>query len=281
MRKYTASVCAAATIILCLSARLSFPLETVPDAIAAKRIVILSPAAADILLRLDAGSRVVGVTGSVQEFPAAVKVGTHLNPGIEKIASLKPDLIIASSRFDPELAGRMGANLFLYEPKTLDDIITAVRALSDAVGKKEAGTRLAAGLQAVLDGLKQPPHTPAVLYETRSTPVAVAKKHTVIRDVLERAGMRYAFPESTGAVSLEYLMAHQPEYYIYQEGPMNRNPVPPSERPGWEHFGSCAWKVNEFDFARPNTRLFETVKLLNDLLHTDAPCDRGKAVYGE
>ena len=271
MRKYTASACAAAAIILCLSA----------NAIAAERIVVLAPAAADILLRLDAGNRVVGVTGSVEEFPAAVKVGTHLNPGIEKTASLKPDLIIASSRFDPELAGRMGARLFLYEPKTLDDIVSAVRALADAVGKQQEGARLAADLQAVLDGLKQPAHAPTVLYESRSTPVAVAKKHTVIRDVLERAGMRYAFQESTGAVSLEYLMAHQPEYYIYQEGPMNRNPVPPSQRQGWEHFASCTWKVNEFDFARPNTRLFETVQNLNALLHTDAPCDRGRAVYGE
>lgn len=229
-------------------------------------MVILAPAAADVLERLGAGSGVVGVTNSVEGFPAAVKVGTHLNPGVEKIASLRPELIITTSRFNPELAERMGAALFVYEPKTLDAIVENVRLLATEVGREEQGRALAEELQAVLDGLTQPDRKPTVLYETRSNPLAIAKDNSVIADLLERAGMRYAYPASTGTLSAEYLMANQPEYYIYQDGPMNRNPVAPAERSGWENFRARAWKVNEFDFARPNTTLFETARILNGII---------------
>lgn len=258
---------------MCLSA------EARTEQLTARRVVILAPAAADVLERLGAGASVVGVTNSVVGFPEAVKVGTHLNPGVEKIASLRPGLIIATSRFNPDLAERMGAALFVYEPKTLDAIIANVRLLATEVGREEQGRALADELQAMLDGLAPPGRKPTVLYETRSNPLAIAKDNSVITDLLERAGMRYAYPESTGTLSAEYLMANQPEYYLYQDGPMNRNPVPPPERTGWENFRACSWKVNEFDFARPNTTLFETARILNNIINSENACAQGAETF--
>ena len=259
----------ATTIVLCLNGK----------AHAIEKVVILAPAAADVLERLGCGDSVIGVTNSVSGFPLAVKVGTHLNPGVEKIASLMPSLIIATSSFNPEFAERMGAELFVYEPKTLDEILECVRVLSRKLDREEQGRILADALQTVLDGLKMPQHRPTVLYETRSAPLAIAKGNTVIRDLLERAGMRYALPGNTGGLSAEYLMLNQPEYYIYQDGPMNRNPVRPSERSGWDIFRACSWKVDEFAFARPNTELFETVRVLNSIINSEAPCAKGAAIY--
>lgn len=241
--------------------------------------MVLAPAAADVLERLGAGDSVVGVTDNVDGFPEAAKVGTHLNPGVEKIASLRPGLIIATSRFSPELAERMGAALFIYEPKTLDAIIENVRLLAAEAGREEQGRALAEELQAMLDGLVPPGRSPTVLYETRSNPLAIARDNSVTTDLLERAGMRYAYPESIGTLSAEYLMANQPEYYMYQDGPMNRNPVTPSERPRWGNFRACSWKVNEFDFARPNTTLFETARILNDIINSENPCAQGAETF--
>jgi len=271
LRLFTASACIAATIILCLSA----------DAQAAQRIVVLAPAAADVLMRLEAADSVVGVTNSVSSFPHAVNVGTHMNPGLESIASLKPTLLIAGTKFNPEFAKRMGAEFFLYDPKTLDDIIGIVRALGQKIEKAKQGEKLAEELQAVLDGLHPPRRGLSVLYETRSTPLSLAKNNTIIRDLLERAGMRYLYDGSAGLVSMEYLIREQPDVYIYQQGPMNRNPVPPARRPGWDRFTTCTWKVDEFDFARPNTRLFETVQALNAILNQDDACAAGAGLYPE
>jgi iron complex transport system substrate-binding protein len=261
---------------LCLSP------EAGPWSVAAtadRRVVILAPAAADLLERLGAGESVVGVTNSVNNFLAAAKVGTHLSPGVEKIASLRPGLIIATSRFNPELAERLGAELFVYEPKTLDEIVESARRLSRLLNREEQGRRLAGELESILASLVAPPNRPTALYETRSAPLSVAGGNTIIKDLLERAGLRYVHSANTGTMAAEYLMANQPEYYFYQDGPMNRNPVPPAERPGWENFRACAWKVDEFDFARPNTGLFETARLLNAALNAENPCARGTEIF--
>lgn len=243
------------------------------------RVVILAPAAADLFERLGAAACVVGVTNGVDNFPAAAKVGTHLNPGIEKTASLRPGLIVAASRLNPELAGRMGAELFVYEPQSLEEIISLVRLLSGKIGRPEQGNALAGELRAVLDGLTPPARRPTVLYETRSAPLSLAGADSVIRDLLERAGFRYAHPGNSGLTSVEYLLHNQPDFYLYQEGPMNRNPLPPKDRPGWGNFRACAWKVDEFAFARPNTGLFETALRLNEALNSADPCARGDEVF--
>ena len=103
-KKFTASAFSAAAIILCLlcpacNAR----------AEAQERLVILAPAAADVVNRLGAADLVIGVTNSVAEFPQAARVGTHRGPEIEKIAALKPTLLITTAEFDPALAQRLGS----------------------------------------------------------------------------------------------------------------------------------------------------------------------------
>ncbi len=64
------------------------------NAFAADRVIVLAPAAADILQKLGSSSQIVGKTKSVEEFPNALKVGSHIRPNLEIIMSLKPDLII-------------------------------------------------------------------------------------------------------------------------------------------------------------------------------------------
>lgn len=246
---------------------------------AKERVVVLAPAAADVIFRLGAGDSVVGVTNSVTEFPNATQVGTHLNPGIETVASLKPTLIISSSRFDPEMSSRMGAEHFVYEPKTLDAIIEDIRILAQKLGCEAQGEALALSLEQALLGLTLPENPPTVLYETRSTPLAVAKEHSIMKDILERAGLKYAYPQSSGIISAEYLLANQPDFYLYQVGPMNKNPVPPLERPGWNTLKSCLWKVEELAFARPNTQVFQTVLELNEILNSDSICQTGMKRY--
>lgn len=244
-------------------------------------MVILAPAAADLFSRLEAADSVVGVTDSVFGFPLAANVGTHMNPGLENIAALRPTLIVAGSKFNPEFAERIGAELFLYAPKTLDEIILSVRALASKIGRETQGNQLADELHAVLDALTPPRHLLTVVYEVRATPLSLAKSVSIVSDLLERAGMRSIYSGDTGLVSVEYLMVNQPDIYIYQQGPMNKAPVPPGSRPGWSGFASCIWKVNEFDFSRPNTRLFETVRELNTILNGEEPCRAGKAAYPE
>ncbi len=234
---------------------------------AQERVVILAPAAADVVSRLGAGDFVVGVTSSVEDFPTAESVGTHRQPEIEKIAALRPTLLIAARDFDPALAERLGAELFIYDPADLAGITTAMRDLAARLGREKEGQTLAEYIAVLLSQTDSaPPRRPTVLYEVRAEPLSVAGSRTVIRDLLEKAGFEYAHKGSSGLISAEYLLAHQPDYYIYQIGPMNKNPVPPNKRPGWENLKSHIWKVDELKFARPNIAMFETLVELSKVL---------------
>ena len=249
-----------------------------PDA--GLRIVILAPAAADSVQKLGLDGAVVGVTSRVEEFPLAARVGTHRNPGIENIAALRPTLIIAPARFGGE--GRFGAQTIVYEPRSLQGILDALRQIGKATGKEAEAESLAASLAGAI-----PPGTasgkgnkgPTVLYETRSVPLAFAAQGSFLANLLGSAGFSYVFRGSGGEASAEMVIAEPPQFYIYQVGPMNKNPVPPKERAGWEQLGSCVWEVDELAFARPNTASFALVEALHAILNGPEPCEAGRAFF--
>ena len=253
------------------------PLPTRAD----QRIVILAPAAADIVNKLGLGPAVVGKTNRVEEFPHAVKIGTHRNPGIENIAALNPTLLIAPARFDKEMATRLGATLFAYEPHSLPDILNAIHTLGNITGQQKAAHALATPLSQTLDRPTQPNtrQGPTALYETRSTPLSLAARDSFIASLLASAGFTYAYQGTGGEASAERVIASPPDFYIYQVGPMNKKPTPPDKRPGWAQFGACVWKVDELTFARANTESFALVEALRTILDTPDPCAAGKAFF--
>lgn len=249
------------------------------NSFAQERIIILAPAAADIIAKLNAGDMVVGVTNNVTEFPAARKVGTHLNPGLEVMAALKPTLLITTVRFTPEMAKRLGAEQYVYDPKDLPGILDDIGNFAQKLDRTAEGAILVQELEAMLAQLKPVAKPPTVMYETRSNPLALAKDNSIIKSMLETAGFSYAYHGASGIVSMEWLLVNQPDYYIYQIGPMNRDPLAPNLRPGWQNFNACVWAVDELEFARANTELFVKVLKLNAILAGENPCENGKLLY--
>ena len=75
----------------------------IPDR--AQRILPLTPSLAEILFALGLDERIVGVTDFATYPPAARKkprVGTFINPSLEKILALEPDLVIVGSERQDE-----------------------------------------------------------------------------------------------------------------------------------------------------------------------------------
>ena len=80
-------------------------------------------------------------------------------------------------------------------------------------------------------------------------------------------------PKKLVRLGMETLIEHQPEAYVIQEGPMNRGPSPPGERP---HFSALRavrqgriLQVDEQIFSRPGPRSVEAVETLAEFLHPD------------
>jgi len=114
----------------------------------AKRVVSIIPATTEMLFAMDAGPRVVGV-GSYDRFPPEVerlpRVGALLDPDVERIIALKPDLVVLYGT-QAELRkslDRAGIPYYAYTHRGLADITETMRSLGGRVGVAAQANALA------------------------------------------------------------------------------------------------------------------------------------------
>lgn len=122
---------------------------------APRRIVSLVPATTEMLFGMGAGSRLIGV-GSYDRFPPEVsklpRLGGLLDPNIEQLIALRPDLVIVYDT-QTDLRQRLErANIPMwgYRLTVLPDITTTVRALGERVGLSTQAGTLASNIDAQL-----------------------------------------------------------------------------------------------------------------------------------
>jgi iron complex transport system substrate-binding protein len=125
-----------------------------------QRIVSLIPAVTEMLFAMDAGPRVIGVS-SYDRHPPEVdtrtKVGALLDPDLERILSLRPDLVaIYETQTDLRTQlTRAGVAVFEYRFATIDDIYATLRALGRRLELRDEAEREVARLQRRLDEVRR------------------------------------------------------------------------------------------------------------------------------
>lgn len=123
--------------------------QTLSFAKPVNRIVSLSPHTTELLFAAGAGDKVVGVVEH-SDFPEAAKqlpvVGSGFALDLEKIAALKPDLIVAWHSGNPEKQieklKQMGFSVFESEPKNIDDITKTLVRFSQLTGTEVVANQL-------------------------------------------------------------------------------------------------------------------------------------------
>jgi iron complex transport system substrate-binding protein len=136
------------------------------------RIISLVPAVTEMLYEIGAGSRLVAVS-SYDTYPPEVKklpnVGALLDPNIERILSLKPDLVIVyGSQVDlKQQLARAGIGVFNYRHAGLADVTTTIRELGartgDAAKAGVVAEEIERGLAAIGERVKGRPRPRTML----------------------------------------------------------------------------------------------------------------------
>ena len=171
------------------------------------RVVSLAPSATATLSALGAAECLVGVThhddppddaGSAHGTDP-VAVGGWTTPSIDRVEELAPDIVFTSDGLQAAVADACrdrGLEVDHREPATLDDVLAGFLARGAAVGRPEAGERLAADarrrLDAVADAVADRPR-PVVYCEEWSEPPMAAGNW--VPDAVAAAGGRYPFVE--------------------------------------------------------------------------------------
>ena len=253
----------------------------------AGRIIPLYGAFAEMLFSIGAGNAVIART-QADVFPPELaplpSVGTHMNPNVEMILGLKPDLVILSAsrrQETPEIARLTdsGIPVAVFSPKTFDEIFTVIERLGSISGHAQQASafsaNLAGRLGAVRDKLAGIKTRPRVFFEIRAEPLTGAGHGSIVDEILKAAGAQNALDSDKAIVqySLEALLIQEPDFYIVQQGPMNRGPAPPEKRAHFDRL-KCVREgrvlaADEFIFSRPGPRCVDAVERLAAALYPE------------
>lgn len=124
------------------------------------RIVSLIPAVTEILFAIGAGPQVVAVS-SFDTYPPEARrlprIGALLDPDVEKILSLHPDLVavFSSQTTVREQLERAHIPVYVYTHSGLADVLTTIRDLGARVGREQAADDLARRIDARLDAVRR------------------------------------------------------------------------------------------------------------------------------
>ena len=218
----------AATLLLCSAARAEVAVtddagRRVALAVTATRIVSLAPHATELLFAAGAGNRIVGVS-DYSDFPADARqlpsVGGSMQLDLERIAALKPDLIVAwKSGNSPKQIARLralGLAVFESEPRRFDEVATSLERLGTLAGSEQGhieAARFRSGLAALRERYAQ--RSPVtVFYQIWASPLMTLNDGHIVSEAIRLCGGRNVFGQLrvlAPTVSREAVVRADPE----------------------------------------------------------------------
>lgn len=204
--------------------------EVADDGAPVRRIVSLVPALTEMLFAIGAGSQVIAVS-SYDEFPRTVdalpRVGALLDPDVERILALHPDLVLTYSSqnaLEAQLS-RAGIKTFPYHHGGVAGVLKAMRDLGAVTGHEAAAEREARNIQIQLDAVQTRVRSHArlqTLLVFSRQPQSLQQMYVsggtgFLDDILRIAGGENVFrdvPQESVQPSHETLLARAPEVIV-------------------------------------------------------------------
>ncbi|HET9947331.1 MAG TPA: helical backbone metal receptor [Longimicrobiales bacterium] len=208
----------------------------------ARRIVSLVPSATATLHAIGAEGALAGRTDYDVELWAAhvPSVGGGLEPSVEKIVALEPDLVVyflgAQDTRTPARLDRLGIPHLAVRPDRIEDIYETAVLLGEVTGRREAADSLVASIREGLAHVAETvAHLPSVrvAYVLGGEPPWVAGPGTYIDEVLSLAGGDNAFADLDALyapVSAEQLRSRRIDVVLLAEGSGFDRSLTPSAR---------------------------------------------------
>ena len=214
------------------------------------RIVCLTEETTETLYLLGEGDRVVGVSGYTVRPPEArqkPRVSAFINARFDKIEALSPDLILAFSDLQADIAAelvRRGHSVVVFNQRSVPEILQMIRMLGGLIGCSDRADALASRLEADLDRVRaaaaQRPRRPRVYFEEWDDPLISGIQW--VEELIEIAGGDPIFPELRHAklgkdriVSPEEVVRRNPDVIVASWCGKAVRKEKIASRSGWEN----------------------------------------------
>lgn len=192
----------------------------------AQRIVSLAPHATEMLFAAGAGGAIVGVVAH-SDWPAAARalprVGDAAALDLERIASLRPDLVVAWPYTAPTQLAALRAQkvaVFVSDPKSIAGIADGIEKLGTIAGTRDIANASAGALRARLADLKERHAGGArlrVFYEVWNEPLYTIGGRHLISQAIGVCGGENVFAALTipaPSVTVEAVVAAAPDVIV-------------------------------------------------------------------
>ena len=250
---------------------------------APQRIVTVLPSLTEMVCALGQCARLVGVD-RYSNFPAQVKalpkVGGGLDPNIETIVALKPDVVLLAT--SSPMAARLeslGLKVLALEPKTHADVRRVLEMLGRLLDVPDAlhiWQQIDTGVTEAARALPLSRRGLRIYFEVNNAPYA-ASESSFIGETLARLGLRNIVPAALGPfpkINPEFVVRANPDLIMVGDAAY----AGMSDRPGWRNMAAiksgkvCVFSPEQSDvIVRPGPRMADAARYLVQCLLDKLP----------
>jgi iron complex transport system substrate-binding protein len=264
------------------------------------KIISMAPSTTEIVFALGLDEKVVGVD-SYSDYPydfsawiAAgnmTSVGDFSNPNMEVVASLEPDLILATGGVQAETVGTLrdlGYKVLVLDPSNINGVLMNIELIGNATGKTAEAKALindiTSRMDAVVNKVANAASKPKVYYETWYDPTSLwtAGAKAWQNELIEKAGGVNIFADQQldyFQSSAEAVIERNPDVILLpQEGMGKGEPFWVSldavkARPGWNSISAVqndrVVTVDSNTIARAGPRVADILEDLAEAFHPE------------
>ena len=192
------------------------------------RIVVLDPAVVEMVYLLGGEDKLVGIAKlerskiwPEEKTEKVESVGTFINPSLEKIIALKPDLVIESFHSSDAIDKSLTSNnieIIKIQANSIEDIFKNFQKVAKILGKEKEAEKIIAEKRQKIEEIKKIDTTEKKgLFILAPTPMRVFGKGTLPNDIMEMlnikniaAGMQGMSPTLTP----EYIIKENPDIIL-------------------------------------------------------------------
>jgi cobalamin transport system substrate-binding protein len=251
------------------------------------RIVSLAPSITEILYALGLENQIVGVTQHCN-YPADAltkpKVGSYVDLNVEKILTLKPDLVIATAdgneKDSVERLVKFGIRVLVTNPKNLPEVFETIQTIGRVTSREQQALAIIAALHKRADHIIQACarlSQPKVFLQINEQPLMTVGRDTFHNNLITLAnGMNISGGEviKYPKFSLEQVLKAKPDVILITS--MERGAAGENKKGRWKQWGQIPAVKNgriqllDSDLLdRPSPRLVDGLEALAQAIHPE------------
>ena len=208
--------------------------------ILAKRIIVLDPAATEIIYALGAEENIVAISHlersgiwPEEKTKLLPSVGSYVKPNMEKVVELKPDLVIVShhSLGVKEDLAKFNIEVWNMTAKSYADMYEYIEKIAKYVDKVEEAKKIVAEMKEGIEKIdKSKVKGKSALFVFSENPMMLFCKDTLASDTLNQLGMINLCTADiqTPIINAEEILSKDPDYIFHSSRDKNfvdKNPL--------------------------------------------------------